>query len=96
MSENLEENKIRVNVDYRGPWELPFISKKVETFYFQTKPTVETLIKSLITKYGEDFKKISGFCYAIVDGKLIAPNKRASTELSDGEWVKFVFGMDGG
>jgi len=54
------------------------------------------LIKSLIAEYCEDFKKISGFCNVIVDGKWVGPNKRAATELADGEWVQFTFGVDGG
>jgi len=90
------KDKIRVNVNYHGLWDIPFIRKKVETFYFPPKSTVETLIKSLIAEYGEDFKKINGFCNVIVDGKWVGPNKRTATELADGEWVQFTFGVDGG
>jgi len=96
MSETIGKNKIRVNVSYLGPWRLPFVDKKVEAFYLPPQSTVESLIKSLIARYGEDFEKISGFCNAVVDGKLITPLERGSIKLEDGAWVKFVFGVDGG
>jgi molybdopterin converting factor small subunit len=92
-----KKNEIRVNVNYRGLWHLPFVGKKkTEIFRYPPGSTVESLMKSLISKYGEDFKKISGFCNPIIDGRLITPYERDATELKDGQWVSFVFGVDGG
>lgn len=96
MPTSVGNNKIRVNVDFRGPWDVPFIKKKFETFYMPAGATIETLMKLMIDKYGDEFKKISVFCNAIVDGKMVTPNLRTSVKLVDGEWIKFVFGMDGG
>ena len=95
MSE-CKENEIKVNVNYRGLWHLPFVDKKVEIFCFPRGSTVESLMKSLVAKYGENFKKISGFCNPVMDGRIITPYERGSTELKDGHWVTFVFGIDGG
>jgi len=91
-----KKNEIRVTVNYRGLWHIPFVNKKVETFHFPLGSTVESLMKLLLGKYGEDFKKISGFCNPVIDGRPITPHERGSTELQDGQWVSFVFGVDGG
>ena len=90
------KSEISVNVNYRGMWNIPFIGKKVEVLCFPPGSTVESLMMLLISNYGEEFKKISSFCNPVIEGRVITPSERTSTELKDGQWVSFVFGLDGG
>jgi molybdopterin converting factor small subunit len=90
------KDEIRVNVNYRGLWHLPFVDKRVEIFCFPLGSTVESLMNSLIGKYGEEFEKIHESCNLVIEGRLVTPYERKSTKLKDGQWVSFVFGVDGG
>jgi molybdopterin converting factor small subunit len=91
-----KDNEIAVTVNYRGLWDIPFITKKNETLCLPAGSTVESLMNSLAAKHGEEFKKIIPFCNPVIQGRMITPYERASTTLKDGEWITFVFGIDGG
>jgi molybdopterin converting factor small subunit len=89
--------KIKVTLNYRGLWHLPFVgSKTTEVLYFPSGATVETLINWLTDAYGEEFRRIKDFCNLVIDGRVITPPERRKTELKDGQWVRFLFGFDGG
>lgn len=91
-----EKDEIRVTLNYRGLWHLPFVKQKTETFSFPAGSTVESLMELLLSKYGKDFEKISGFCNPVLDGRMVTPSERGSKELQDGQWISLVFGIDGG
>ncbi len=91
-----KNNEIVVTVNYRGLWEIPFITKKTETVCLPVGSTVDTLMNALAAKYGDEFKKIIPFCNPVILGRMITPYERGSTSLKDGDWITFAFGPDGG
>ncbi len=91
-----KESEVAVTVNYRGLWEIPFITKKTETICLPIGSTVDSLMNFLVSQYGEEFKKIIPFCNPVIQGRMITPYERASTVLQDGSWISFAFGPDGG
>ena len=91
-----KNREIVVTVNFRGLWEIPFITKKTEQVRLPAGCTVDTLINSLAAKYGDEFEKIIPFCNPVIKGRMITPYERGSTSLKDGEWITFAFGPDGG
>ncbi len=92
-----KKSEIKITLNYRGLWHLPFVGdKKAESLCFPSGATVESLMNRLTERYGEEFRKISGFCNPVIDGRAITPSERGAMELKDGQWVRFVFGLDGG
>jgi len=91
-----KNNEIAVTVNYRGLWEIPFITKKTEMVCLPVGSTVDTLMNSLSARYGAEFEKIIPFCNPVMQGRMITPYERDTTMLRDGDWISFVFGPDGG
>ena len=91
-----KDKEIAVTVHYRGLWEISFTSAKSEIICLPVGSTVDALMNSLAAKYGEDFKKIMPFCNPVIQGRMITPYERDSTTLQEGQWITFVFGLDGG